>query len=293
LRSRSQRLKHLLNSPDLTVLMEAHGALSARLVEEAGFQAIWASGLSISAALGVRDCNEASWTQILDLLEFMADATTIPILLDGDTGYGNFNNARRLVRKLEQRSIAGVCLEDKVFPKSNSFAAGRQSLADRDEFCGKIRAAKDSQRDTDFVVVARTEALIAGCGLQEAVERSAAYAESGADAILVHSRQRDPREVLAFMEHWSGETPVVVVPTTYPGTRLKSLVEVGISNVIFANQSLRTVITALQANLGKLHASLDLMSVEQDIVPMEEIFRLQDMEEFSEAQRRYLPDGFQ
>ena len=109
--------------------MEAHSGLSSVIVEEAGFKGknkkssffysylslkgIWASGLSISASLGVRDCNEASWTQVVDVLEYMSDRTSIPILLDGDTGYGNYNNARRLIKKLEQRNIAGVCLEDK------------------------------------------------------------------------------------------------------------------------------------------------------------------------------------
>lgn len=114
---KTSELKNLIHSQHLEFLMEAHNGLSATIVEEAGFKGIWASGLSISASLGVRDNNEASWTQVLDVLEFMSDATSIPILLDGDTGYGNFNNARRLVKKLEQRSIAGVCIEDKLFPK--------------------------------------------------------------------------------------------------------------------------------------------------------------------------------
>jgi len=153
--------------------MEAHNALSARIAEEAGFGGIWASGLSIAAALGVRDANEASWTQVLDVVEFMADAADSPILMDGDTGYGNFNNVRRLIAKLEPRGIAGVCLEDKLFPKTNSFHHGdTQPLAAVDEFCGRIRAAKDTQRDPDFVVVARTEAFIAGHGLTEALVRA-------------------------------------------------------------------------------------------------------------------------
>src|SRR5687768_10698859 len=118
---KTTRFKALLHSPHLEFLMEAHHGLSARIVEEAGFKGIWASGLSISAALGVRDSNEASWTQVLEVLEFMADATTIPILVDGDTGYGNFNNMRRAVQKLIQRGIGGICIEDKLFPKTNSF----------------------------------------------------------------------------------------------------------------------------------------------------------------------------
>src|SRR6187431_1189125 len=94
--SRGARLRAMLRSPEVAILMEAHNGLSAKLAEEAGFEALWGSGLSISAALGVRDNNEASWTQVLEVLEFMADAVDIPILLDGDTGYGNFNNMRRL-----------------------------------------------------------------------------------------------------------------------------------------------------------------------------------------------------
>ena len=143
--------------------MEAHNGLSAKIVQEAGFEGIWASGLSISASLGVRDNNEASWTQVLEVAEFMADAATIPILLDGDTGYGNWNSMRRLVKKLEQRGIAGVCIEDKVFPKTNSFVrCATQPLADIDEFAGKIKAGKDAQSDDDFVLVARVEAFVAG-----------------------------------------------------------------------------------------------------------------------------------
>ena len=118
---KTTQFKTLLKSKNLKFIMEAHNGLSAKIVEEAGFEGIWGSGLCISAAMGVRDNNEASWTQVLDVLEFMSDATSIPIMLDGDTGYGNFNNMRRLVRKLEQRSIAAVCIEDKLFPKTNSF----------------------------------------------------------------------------------------------------------------------------------------------------------------------------
>jgi phosphoenolpyruvate phosphomutase len=171
--TRSARLRRMLLSERLEFLMEAHNGLSARIVREAGFGGIWASGLSMAAQFGVRDNNEASWTQIVDLLEFMVDASDLPILLDGDTGYGNFNNMRRLVRKLEQRGVAGVCIEDKQFPKTNSFLNGeRQPLADVAEFAGKIMAGKDTQRDGDFCIVARVEALIAGWGMPEALRRA-------------------------------------------------------------------------------------------------------------------------
>src|SRR5213078_756352 len=152
---RTTALKRLLTRPEMAFLMEAHSGLSARIVEEAGFEGVWGSGLTISAAFGVRDNNELSWSQVVDHVAFMTETTAIPLLLDGDTGYGNFNNMRRLVKKLEQRDIAGVCIEDKLFTKTNSFVGEAQPLADMEEFCGKIAAAKDTHADDDFVVVAR------------------------------------------------------------------------------------------------------------------------------------------
>src|SRR5688572_27372476 len=189
--------------------MEAHSGLSAKLAAEAGFEALWGSGLAISAALGVRDNNEASWTQVLEVLEFMADASELPILLDGDTGYGNFNNVRRLVRKLEQRNIAGMCIEDKLFPKTNSFInSEQQPLADVEEFSAKIKAAKDTQQDPDFCVVARVESLIAGWELEEALRRAEAYYLAGADAILMHSKLKTADQILEFMRAWQHKCPV-------------------------------------------------------------------------------------
>lgn len=288
--TRTKRLRSMLCSDRKVMLMEAHNGLSAKLAAEAGFEALWGSSLAISAAMGVRDSNEASWTQVLEVLEFIADATDLPVLLDGDTGYGNFNNVRRLVAKLEQRGIAGLCLEDKEFPKTNSFIdSDHQALAEVDEFCGRLRAAKDTQRDPDFVVVARTEAFVAGWGLDEAVLRATAYAESGADMILVHSKRFDSQDILAFMERWSKRVPVIIIPTTYPDVKIEVFLDAGVSNFIFANQSIRTIITALQRNLALLHDRADLMSIEREIAPVSEVFRLQNVEELERSQARYSP----
>src|SRR5438046_10578121 len=202
--SKTQQFKRLLQSNRLEFLMEAHNALSARIVEEAGFRGIWASGLSIAAALGVRDNNEASWTQVLEVVEFMSDATDIPILLDGDTGYGNFNNMRRLVKKLEQRGVAAVCIEDKLFPKTNSFIGSeRQPLASIDEFTGKIKAVKDAQSDPDFCLVARLEGFIAGWVLDEMLLRADAYHRAGADALLIPRKTVTPGPWRAIAEPWA------------------------------------------------------------------------------------------
>jgi len=254
--------KQLLSSNGTEFLMEAHNGLSARIVEETGFKCIWASGLAISASLGVRDNNEASWTQVLEVVEFMSDATEIPILLDADTGYGNFNNARRLVRKLEQRDVAAMCIEDKLFPKTNSFIDGeKQPLADIAEFSGKIRATKDAQTDPDFCVVARVEAFIAGWGLAEALKRAYAYHRAGADAILMHSKLSVPDQILAFMKEWKDTSPVVIVPTMYWSTPTSVFENAGVRLVIWANHLLRSGVSAMQKAASEIYMNRSLAGI--------------------------------
>ncbi|GJQ58421.1 MAG: phosphoenolpyruvate mutase [Candidatus Scalindua sp. AMX11] len=287
--NKTTKLKQMLQSPQLEFLMEAHSGISAKIVEEAGFKGIWGSGLAISGSLGVRDNNEASWTQVLEVVEFMSDATTIPILIDGDTGYGNFNNMRRLVKKLEQRDIAGVCIEDKLFPKTNSFLReGAQPLADIDEFCGKIKAGKDIQKDDDFVIVARVEAFIAGWGLQEALNRAEAYCNAGADAILIHSKLSNASEVFDFIKVWGDRSPVAIVPTKYYTTPTDEFRKYQISLAIWANQVFRGSIQKMQEVAQQIYREQNLLSVEDSIVSIKEVFRLQDDKELALAEEHYL-----
>ncbi len=288
-KSKAARVRELLTQPDLAFIMEAHNGLSARIVEETGFQGIWASGLSISAALGVRDNNEASWTQVLEVLEFMSDATSIPILVDGDTGYGNFNNMRRLVTKLCQRGIAGVCIEDKLFPKTNSFIGSAQPLADIDEFCGKIKAGKDSQLDDDFSIVARVEALISGWGLDEALRRAEAYHGAGADAILIHSKVSSPDEILAFAREWGNRCPVVIVPTMYYATPTQRFRDHDISLIIWANHNMRIAIQAMRDLSREIFEAETLEAVEGRLPTVRDVFELTGNEELAAAEARYLP----
>lgn len=290
--TKARQFRNLLLSEQLEFICEAHNGLSAKIVEEAGFRGIWGSGLSISAQFGVRDNNEASWTQVLENLEFMSDATRIPILLDGDTGYGNFNNMQRLIRKLEQRSIAAVCIEDKLFPKTNSFLKGdAQPLADMHEFCGKIKAGKDAQTDPDFSIIARVEAFICGWGLAEALRRAEAYHQAGADGILIHSALSVPDEILAFKREWGNRCPVVIVPTKYYSTPTEVFRQHGFSLVIWANHMLRAAVATMQKTARALKESEHLLSIEDKVVPVAEIFRLQNAAELMEAEERYLPRG--
>lgn len=287
----ASKLRALISGPQTGFLMEAHNGLSARIVAEAGFKGIWASGLSISASLGVRDANEASWTQTLEVVEFMTDSTDLPVLLDGDTGYGNFNSVRRLVRKLCQRNVAGVCLEDKIFPKTNSFIGESQELADPDEFAGKIKAAKDSQLNDAFCIVARVEALIAGRGLTEALKRAEKYHAAGADAILIHSKKSDAAEILQFAEHWQDRGPLVIVPTMYYAVPTERFIDAKIAAIIWANHNLRASVASMRRVCETIYRERSLKDIENDLPRVKEIFDLVEQDELTQAEHRYLPRG--
>ncbi|WP_010304344.1 phosphoenolpyruvate mutase [Candidatus Odyssella thessalonicensis] len=285
---KSNSIKNILQSGRLEFFLEAHNALSARIVEEAGFSGIWASGLTSSASLGLRDCNEASWTQTLDILEFMSDHTSIPILFDGDSGFGNFNNVRRLVKKLEQRQIAGVCLEDKEYPKKNSFIASEgQALISAGEFASKIKAVKDTQIDPHFCVVARTEALITGNDINEALDRCYMYHQAGADAVLIHSKKKTADEIISFTRQWNNLCPVVIVPTTYDKTPISAFEEANISLVLWANHMLRASIEGMKKVAASIFAHKTPIAADNMIAPLEEIFRLQNVSELEEAEHIY------
>jgi phosphoenolpyruvate phosphomutase len=270
--------------------MEAHNALSAIIAEQAGFTALWASGLTISASAGLRDSNELSWTQMLDVLEMICDAVSIPVFVDGDTGYGNFNNVRRFVRKLEERKVSAVCIEDKVFPKRNSFVKTNHILADIDEFCGRIKAGKDTQVSEHFSIIARTEALICGLGVNEALRRAEAYYQAGADGILIHSKKDHPGEVFEFMNHWADRCPVLVVPTKYYKTPFPQFVKNKISMVIWANHNLRASIKAMQFVCKTIYETKSISALDDKIVDLDTIFSIVNEEELYVAEQRYLPN---
>jgi phosphoenolpyruvate phosphomutase len=278
----------ICSNHELSFLMEAHDGLSAAVAERAGFKGLWASGLSISSSLGYRDANEASWTELVDVVERMADASELPILVDGDSGFGNFNNARLLARKLAQRGAAGVALEDKGFPKMNSFVGDRHPLADVGEFSGRLRAVKDTVGD-QLVLVARIEALIAGHGMDEALTRAHAYAEAGADAILIHSRKSVADEILTFAELWQNRLPVVIVPTKYYRTPTSAYRDANISTVIWANHAMRAAVAGMRDICGRIIAEESIAGIESEVAGLDEVFGLLNYGELAAAEERYLP----
>ena len=283
-------LRDKMADSGLVHIMAAHSPLSARLAKEAGFDGIWASGFELSALYGLADVSLVSMTQHLEMLRAMADRVDLPIVADIDTGFGNAINVIHAVQQYERAGASAVVIEDKSFPKVTSLIAdGRQDLLRIEEFQGKIEAACQTREDPGFLVIARDEALIAGVGQGEALKRAAAYEEAGADMILIHSKQKTPDEVESFVRAWKGRVPIVIVPTAYPEMNAERIRALGkIKMVIYGNHAVRAAVTAMQDVFAAILKDGGIQNVDKRIVSVEEIFRLQDMDQVKINEKRYL-----
>ena len=283
-------LREKVTGGALATVMAAHNPLSARLAEEAGFDGVWASGFELSAAYGVPDASLLSFTQHLDMTRAIVEQTEIPLIADLDTGYGNAINAGHVVGAYARAGAAAIVIEDKTFPKDTSLLAGaRQELVRVEEFQGKIEAARAAAAGHDLLIIARTEALIADLGIDEALKRGAAYVEAGADLLLIHSRRKTPDEIVAFTERWPGAVPLVIVPTAYPDLteeRVRALGKIAI--VIYANHAIRAAVTAMREVFAAIRRDGGIHLVDKRIVTVEEIFELQRVGHMKEAEQKYL-----
>ena len=209
----------------------------------------------------------------------------IPVIADCDTGYGGPNNVSHMVKKYESAGIAAICIEDKTFPKQNSLLEnGQNDLISEKEFVAKIIAAKEAKQDKNFMIIARIEALISGAGMDEALKRATAYEKAGADAILIHSKKKTPEEVFEFAELWKGNSPIVVIPTTYDSVSLDELISHKIKIVIHANQTFRAAHASMSRILKQMINSNSLSEVKEEISSMEDIFHLQEMYNLKEKE---------
>jgi phosphoenolpyruvate phosphomutase len=273
-------LRALLGSGHVVRAAGAHTALGAALVEQAGLDAVWASSFEISAARCLPDASLLTMTDYLQATAQMQEACSIPVVADVDTGFGGTMNVAHMVREYERQGISAVCIEDKVFPKMNSFVGTRHPLLDADAFCRKITVAKTVQQTSDFHVIARTEALIAGLGVEEALRRAECYVDAGADSVLIHSRDRRKDQVLEFLRGWDGRAPVVIVPTTYPDWQATDAHRAGVSMIIYANQSLRAAVSSVRQVLSRIRDDGSTLAVEDTIAPLSDIFQLQHLDDW-------------
>ncbi|ALA57034.1 isocitrate lyase/phosphoenolpyruvate mutase family protein [Nitrospira moscoviensis] len=287
------KLRALLKRPGAIKAVGAHDALSARLIERAGFDAIWASGFAISASLKcIPDASFITSSEQLEVERNIAEAVSIPIIADCDTGYGNALNVMRTVNDRERAGVAAICIEDNVYPKRCSFYAGvRRELIPIEEHCGKIKAAKAAQIYPEFVVIARTEALIAGWGQEEALKRAEAYAEAGADAVLIHSKSKKFDELKAVYKAWSGRVPLVVVPTIFDQTTAAEMEEAGAKIIIYANQPVRAAIRAMRDTLDIIKKDTRPGAANDRIVTLPEVYDIVGVPRMEEDEKQFLPVG--
>ena len=275
---KSELLRKDLESKSILKVGGAFDAMSAKLVEFYGFDAVWAGSFAISATHAVPDASILTMTEFFDAASNMAETCKIPVIADCDTGYGGPSNVSHMVRKYENAGIAAICIEDKTFPKQNSLLEnGQNDLISEKEFVAKIIAAKEAKQDKNFMIIARIEALISGAGMDEALKRATAYEKAGADAILIHSKKKTPEEVFEFAESWKGNSPIVVIPTTYDSVSLDELISHKIKIVIHANQTLRAAHASMSRILKQMINSNSLSEVKEEISSMEDIFELQEM----------------
>ena len=284
--SGAEQLRRKIENKSILKIGGAFDAMSAKLVEINDFDAVWAGSFAISATHAVPDASIMTMTEFLQVAKNMVDSCGIPIIADCDTGFGGPSNVSHLVKQYEQAGVAGISIEDKTFPKQNSILEnGKQELLSEKDFVAKIIAAKESKNNQDFMIIARTEALIAGFTVDEALKRAIAYENAGADAILIHSKSNTPQEIFEFCDLWNGKIPLVVVPTTYGSVTIDELINHKIKMVIYANQTLRIAHKSMSSLLRKLKDASRLDEVNEDISSMEEIFELQKMFEIHSQEK--------
>jgi len=279
-------LHELIESKPILKVMGAFDSMSAKLVEINGFDAIWAGSFAISATHALPDASILTMTEFLNVSSNIVQSCKIPVIADCDTGYGGPSNVSHTVKKFELAGVAAICIEDKTFPKQNSLLKnGKQELISEKEFVAKILAAKEAKSNKNFMIIARTEALIAELGMNEALQRATAYQNAGADAILIHSKKETPDEIFEFSESWKGKIPLVVVPTTYPTVGIDELIKNKFKMTIYANQTLRVAYSAMNNMLREMKDCERISDIKQEMSSMEDIFELQKMYELKNQEK--------
>ncbi|MEU8571207.1 isocitrate lyase/phosphoenolpyruvate mutase family protein [Streptomyces pathocidini] len=260
----------------------AVNALAAHVAAEAGFDALWVSGLEVSAASGLPDANVLGPRDLSDVVASLGRVSDLPVIVDIDNAGGSGRTAERFAYDLMRAGAAAVCVEDSAYPKCNSFAAHReQTLAERDLLCEQVRRVRKVAGD-ELVVVARTEALIAGEDLAAAIVRAEAYAEAGADAVLIHSKDVTGEQARVIGGAWSHHVPLVSVPTAFPDLSAAELGEAGFRLCIYANQLSRAALAGMRTAARQFrHGGIFRSTVAGSLAEVGDLMRVGEPEALS------------
>ncbi|MEP1151149.1 MAG: phosphoenolpyruvate mutase [Balneola sp.] len=284
---RRRMLRRLMSAKPVVRVMEAHNGISGLIVEETQyedegeireFDAIWVSSLTDSTAKGKPDTEYVDRTSRIQTINDILDVTTKPIILDGDTG-GLTEHFTMMVKNMERLGVSAVIIEDKSGLKRNSLFGTEvtQELEDVDVFANKISQAKKGQMTSDFMIIARIESLIANKGMEDALDRAKAYIEAGADAIMIHSRMSDGKEIMEFMKRYKEldyKVPVVSVPSSYNQFTEEELHEAGFSIVIYANHLLRSAFPAMKKTAESILKHKRSVEANEYCMPIKDILEI-------------------
>lgn len=286
---RRKRLRQLLKLCPIVKTIEVHNGLTGLIAEKTmvahdgeidQFDAMWLSSLCDSTVKGKPDIELVDMSSRLRTVDDILEVTTKPIIMDGDTG-GLIEHFVYNVRTLERMGVSAVIIEDKTGLKKNSLF-GNEVLQTQDtieNFCAKIRAGKRALRTEDFMIIARVESLILDMGMEDALSRAKAYVKAGADGIMIHSRKKEPDEVLEFCDRFrenDKDTPIVAVPTTYNTITERELQQHGVNIVIYANQLTRSAFPAMQQTAVDLLTYHRAKEVDERLMSIKEIITLID-----------------
>ncbi len=289
---RRGRLGRMLSAKGLVTAMEAHDGLTGLVVENTvvyqgggarQYDAMWVSSLCDSTAKGKPDIELVDMTSRFRTIEDITEVTTKPIIFDGDTG-GRTEHFVYTVRSLERLGVSMVIIEDKTGLKKNSLFGTevKQTQDSIENFCEKIKAGKKAQRTKEFMICARIESLILERGMDDALERAFAFVEAGADAIMIHSRRKEPSEIFEFIEKFrekDGVTPIVLVPTSFHSVTEEEWKERGANVIIYANQLMRATVPAIQKAAEMILENHRAEECDQILMPFSDIIRLIPTEE--------------
>lgn len=286
---RRKRLRQLISLTPIVKAMEAHSGLTGLIVEKTiverdgkldQFDAMWLSSLCDSTAKGKPDIELVDMTSRFRTIDDITEVTTKPIIFDGDTG-GLTEHFVYTVRSLERMGVSAVIIEDKKGLKKNSLFGTEveQTQATIEEFSAKIAAGKRAQLTDDFMIIARIESLILEKGMDDALERAKAFVKAGADGIMIHSRKKDPAEILEFCDKFRAtdkHTPIVVVPSSFNVITEEELAAHGVNVVIYANQLTRAAVPAMQQTATDILKYHRAKEVDDRLMPIKEIITLID-----------------
>ena len=285
--NRVSRLKRLMKTNDITRVLESHNSLTGLIIEKTKikkknklieFDCMWSSSLTDSATKGKPDNSSVDFSSRISSLNEMMDVTSKPLIFDADNG-GQIEHLSFLIRSLERSGVSAIIIEDKVGLKKNSLFKN-QSGTKQDKpniFAKKIKKICNSRESKDFMVIARIESFILGKGVQDALKRAEIYSKAGADAILIHSKEKTPKEIFLFAKRFKRSkyfVPLVSVPSTYSSVYEKDLIKNGFKIVIYANQLLRAAYPAMKEAAEIILKNNRAFEIDKKIISIKEIINL-------------------